>query len=393
MTNLDYLYNKDATKGIFDKNRFIDKKLHFRIIEHGTVIPHKHMYVNGQWTWGFGGIVDSKNNFVKGSAVGEGGGAVYTPTEEIKHNPATVIYIGLFYPVWGHVITDNIRLIWFLTSEVFKNYFKNCPIVYNPWGGVFSLEHQRNFMRLLEVLGVDVGRLQPIYNPTQFENIILPDSSYASGNFTEEYRETIERVRNFAAKNQTPTSSKKVYYFYGRAQTGEERLAEYFKSKGYAIVSPEKLTLDEQLNLMINAESFASTLGSCSHNALFLRDGTEVINIPRAANRFTGYQQMIEQLHPLNNNYVDSSLSIFETFNGPYCFIISEQLRRFFGEEFNGYDEEDFKTFLAYIRSSFSRGFKLNEKSLTYYAPIYLRFYEQLKQREDLTKAYGITLH
>ena len=140
VTNLDYLYNKAAAaQDVFNKNRFIDKKLHFWIIEHGTILPHKHMYVNGQWTWGFGGIVDNKNNFVKGSFTYENGGAVYTPTEEIKHNPATVVYIGLFYPVWGHVITDNIRLIWFLTSEVFKNYFKDCPIVYNPWGGgIFS---------------------------------------------------------------------------------------------------------------------------------------------------------------------------------------------------------------------------------------------------------------
>ena len=248
-------------------------------------------------------------------------------------------------------------------------------------------------MRLLEVLGVDVGRLQPIYHPVHFENIILPDSSYASGNFTAEYRETIERVRDFATKNQTATPSKKVYYFYGRSQIGEERLAEYFKSKGYAIVSPEKLTLDEQLNLMINAESFASTLGSCSHNSLFLRDGTEVIHIPRAANRFTGYQQMIEQLHPLNNNYVDSSLSIFENFNGSYCFIISEQLKRFFGEEFKGYDEDDFKTFLTYVRSSMSRGFKLNEKAIPYYAPIYQDFLSQLSKRKDLLTAYGITLN
>ena len=48
VTNLDYLYNKAAAaQDVFNKNRFIDKKLHFRIIEHGTILPHKHMYVNG----------------------------------------------------------------------------------------------------------------------------------------------------------------------------------------------------------------------------------------------------------------------------------------------------------------------------------------------------------
>lgn len=243
---------------------------------------------------------------------------------------------------------------------------------------------------------MDVNRLQAITQPVQFENIILPDESFfvAGGekNFTNEYRETIDRVRNFALKNQSPTSAKKIYFFYGSVQVGEERLAEYFRGKGYEIVSPEKLTLDEQLNLLINAESFASTLGSCSHNSIFLRDGAEAILIPRAANRLTAYQPTLDQIHPLNANYIDSSLSIFVSGNGPYCFIISEQLKKFFGEEFTGYTDDDFKNFLAYVKISMSRGFKLNSAAMQYYAPVYQKFIEQLRQRDDLLKAYGIVL-
>ena len=139
MTNIDYLYNKDAAKDVFNKNYFVDKKLHFQIIERGTILPHKHMYVNGQWTWGFGGIVDNKNNYISSSFTMSGGGAAYTPTEEIQHSAETVVYLGLFFPVWGHAIGDNIRRLWFLKSRVFKGYFKNCKLVYIPWGGgVFS---------------------------------------------------------------------------------------------------------------------------------------------------------------------------------------------------------------------------------------------------------------
>jgi len=128
---------------------------------------------------------------------------------------------------------------------------------------------------LLEILGVDVGKIRPITQPTRFDKIILFDRSFSASYFTKEYRETMDIVRNFALKNQTPTASKKIYYFYGRNQVGEERLAEYFKSKGYEIVLPEKLTLDEQLNLLINCESFAYTVGSCAHNSGFLHDKTE----------------------------------------------------------------------------------------------------------------------
>ena len=399
MINIDYLYNQDVAKKLFHKKYFVDRKLHFKIIERGTILPHKHMYINGQWTWGFGGIVDSKNEFVKSSFVRYGAGAAYTPTNEVKYIPTSVVYLELFIPNWGHNITDNFRRLWFLKSEVFREYFKNCPIVYVPWGGTISIVYQKNFRRLLEILEIDVNKLLPITRPIKFENIILPDESYffeptiINTFFTNEYRETIDRIRDFAQKNQTPTSSKKIYYFYGSKQVGEERLAEYFRSKGYEIISPEKLTLDEQLNLLINAESFASTLGSCAHNSVFLRDGTETIFIPRAANRFTvGRQDLIDQLRNLNANYIDSSLSIFETINGPYCYIISEQLKKFFGDEFKGYSEDDFKVFITYMKSCMSRGFKQNEGALKYYGEVFQNFLGQLRQREDLLKAYGINL-
>lgn len=397
MTNLDYLYNPDAAKDLVGKNHFVDKKLHFRIIGRGTILPHKHIYINGNWTWGFGGIVDRRGEFVKSSFVRYGDGAAYTPTEDIKHSSATVIYLGLFYPVWGHAITDNVRRLWFLKSEVFNRYFKNCSLVYAPWGGGYGLERQQNFRRLLEILEGDVDRLQPITHPTQFENIILPDESFfvAGGqkNFTNEYRETIDRIRNFALKNQSPTSAKKIYYFYGTAQIGEERLAEYFRSKGYEIVSPEKLTLDQQLNLLINAESFASTLGSCSHNAVFLNEGTEVILIPRSFSPIEAlsYQEPVNQIAKLNATYLDSTMSVFNERHDLFCYIISRQLKEFFGDEFTGYTDDDFKIFLAYTRHAMSRGRKVNPKELAGYGAAFADFLAQLKQREDLIKAYGIT--
>lgn len=135
MTNFDYLYNKDAAQKIFGKDYFVDKKLHFRIIERGTILPHKQFYINGKWTWGFGGIVDNHNEFIKSSFVNSNAGDAYTPTEDVQHSKETVIYLGLFFPVWGHVITDNIRRMWFLKSDVFNRYFKDCQLVYVLYGG------------------------------------------------------------------------------------------------------------------------------------------------------------------------------------------------------------------------------------------------------------------
>jgi len=391
MTNLDYLYDKATVKSQFDVDHFSDKSLGFSIIERGTILPHNHIGDDGKWTWlGIGGIVDNNGKYVRESFIHMGVGGAYTP-KSVEQSSKTVIYLGISYHIWGHCLTDNIRRVWFLKSK-YMEQFKNCPIVYIAWDK-YDIEYQKNFRRLLEILEIDVSRLQKITQPTQFDKIILPDESFFFTNnrkFTKEYREAIEQVRDFALKNRTPTSNKKVYYFHGRNQFGEERLAGYFKAKGYEIIQPENFTLDEQLNWLINCESFASTLGSCSHNSLFLRDGTEAIFIPRCSNRFTVYQQTLNQIRPLNEFYVDSSLSIFNIAFGVYCYIVSRQLKEFFGDKFDGYEEKDFRPFLRYVKDSLNKNLTPKPEIKKIYSPILPEFLLQLKQHKDLIAAYDL---
>ncbi len=282
-----------------------------------------------------------------------------------------------------------------MKSAEFNHDFKNRPLVYIPFEGQ-PLEQQKNFRRLLEILEVDIYRLQPITQPTRFENIILPDESFfvinGRHNFTDEYRETIENIRSFALRNKKITSLNKIYYFYGRHQFGEERLAKYFQSKGFTPILPEKLTVDEQLNLLINAEVFASTVGSCAHNSLFLRDNAEAIFIPRFANSIY-LQPLLDQVHPINANYVDSSMSIFNVNHDSFCFLISRQLKQFFGDKFDGYEEDDFKIFLQYIAYSIRTGRTINPKQVNGYGAIYKDFLEQLSRRKDLLNAYGVVFN
>ena len=397
MINFDYLYNPDAAKESFGRDYFLDKKLGFRIIENGTVLPHKRVI---KPIWGLGGIVDSEGNFIRESSLHYGTGGAYTPPpQDIRHSSETVIYLGIIPAVWGHSITDNIRRIWFLKSEVFKSEFKNCPIVYVAWReGRDTIDIQPDFKRLLSILGINSDTFQAITQPTQFKRIILPDESFISPHnpgtgFTAEYREAIERIRHFGMKNRTPTSSKKIYFFLGKRQAGEEHMADYLKSKGYAIITHEQRSdFDEELNLLVNAESFATPMGSCSMNSIFLRDNTETILIPRYPNpkAFSEYNQVIiDQVHPLDVKYVDSTMSVFgrDLITGPYCFIISKQLKRFFGDKWDGYKEADFNTFLDYVRGPVRGVWKFNPNQMKYYGSVFTDFMEQLKKREDLIAA------
>ena len=228
----------------------------------------------------------------------------------------------------------------------------------------------------------------------------MPDESFFTEQgqkfFTKEYVEHIEQVRNYAQKNFTSTNQKKYFFHYGYdANFGEQRLAEYFKSKGYEIIKPENLPLDEQLNILTNCENFASTEGSCSHNSVFMKDNTEVLLIPRSATRaVNGYQAVFNQIRNQNIFYVDTALALYATQDhGPFCYIISEQLRKFFGEEVTEkYTATDFEIFLQYFRFSLENNFTANEKSTEYYSVVISEFFAELKQQKDLLEKYKVTV-
>jgi len=298
----------------------------------------------------------------------------------------------MFFNVWGHVITDNIRRLWFLNDNILSKDFEKCPIVYAPWYEEYTIDRMPDVSRLMEILGVDLNRLQAITQPTQFDKIILFDDSFVSNHyFTNEYREMMDRIRHFALKNRTPISNKKLYFYQGLRQVGEDRLAEYFKSKGYDIIThKQRSNFDEEINLLINAESFAAPLGSVSHNSVFLRDGTETIYIPRSLAKLWPYQEMLDQVHPMNANYINSTMSIFNVDHESYCYIISQQLKQFFGDKWDGYEEEDFKAFLDYVNSPIRKGYAMNPNELKSYENIFSDFMAQLKQRKDLITSYDM---
>ena len=252
---------------------------------------------------------------------------------------------------------------------------------------------------MLKILEIDITKLRPIVAPTKFQNIILPDESFFHDKvesrqfFTNEYRGTVERIKNFAQKNFMSLDKKKYYFFHGIHQIGEERLAKYFESKDYVIVNAARVPLEVELNILANCESFASTLGSCAHNMIFMKADSEVILIPRSC-YLTSHQPALNHLQEMDIKYIDSTFSIFQKSNGgPFCYIISEQLKKFFDDEWTGeYSDEDFITFLAYVRYSLSTNRTQPEETFKYYSTVFPEFLAQLKKRDDLMKRYGIFL-
>ena len=89
----------------------------------------------------------------------------------------------------------------------------------------------------------------------------------------------------------------------------EPTASELCASKGYKIVFPETLTLNEQISLLKGCSEFVTTDGSTSHNAIFCKNDTKLVII-RKSDYQNGYQAAINKLKDFNIVYIDSNKSI-----------------------------------------------------------------------------------
>lgn len=326
MINYDYLYDKTVFRDLIEKQYKLEKQLSYNEVLEGCIHPREE---ECDWTYNryektldhFSECKDSEN---------------YIYIEE------TVVYLGVLMYVWGHCLTDNMQRIWFLKSGIYERKFSNCKLVYVP---DHDGELPNNFKKLLEVIDIDTNKLIPIRENTKFKKLIIPEQCffYAKNEttegrfFTEEYKSLIEMIKKYYIGRKTSTGIEKVYFSYSQYRKnkcfGEDRLEKFFEKQGYTIIAPEEKALEEQMNLLLNCKSFASTIGSCSHNIIFLNNNTEVILIPRA-HYLTFYQVALNELNDLNITYIDCCLSVLVNkvpCAGPYLFCVSDNLQRYFG--------------------------------------------------------------
>ncbi len=354
MTNYDYLYDKSYYGDELYDIHLEEKELTWVELENITVLPFKIMNNGADTSLSTsigGGLIDSIGTYIDGTGLHRGLGCSYDFDEaNVIERDDVIVFLGLWPQIWGHVITDNIRRLWVLYNETFMEKYRKCKFVYIPY---MNQKLGNNNSDFLEILGVDLDRLESSDEGTRFKKVVLPDEcfwrrsdgprgflkDYGTRLYTKEYIELIDKVRNYGENHFKKDDFEKIYCTHRKyssyREMGERKLEGYFKSLGYRIVAPEELSFENQLNMFLNCKSFVSTAGSVSHNILFLRDNTEVILIPRA-NFITEYQLAIDSVHNLDITYVDSSFSLFvnhrHPWGGPFFYVVSNELQKYFGK-------------------------------------------------------------
>lgn len=361
--NYRYLYNYDYYKSSILKQHFIDEQLSFSEVNNGYIFP----YITGVSS---GGVFTEDKVFIDGTGLHYNNNDYYTfANQKVEYSDLKVIYIGYFTPVWGHCITDCLRYLWFLKSKGLMKKFEGYKLVYINT----DKELQKNFIQLLHILGIDEKNFLPIKNLTMFKKIVIPDPCFYCNTdmvrvYTREYSNLIGEIKAYAEANIKHNKKyEKVYLSYSNyaldRQIGEENLESFFRNQGFRIVAPEKYSFLEQLEIYCSCKFLVSTVGSCSHNIMFLRENSTAILIPRAC-FIPEYQFAVDEISDARINYIDATLSVLTSKKlpnaGPFYFYISKQLLEYFDLSDSGkrYIKKSMRKFEFYLRNGIS---KLND--------------------------------
>ena len=250
-----------------------DEKMQCLEIDQGIVLPRR--FSDNGPLWGIGGVCDSNNNFVELSFY-DGGwakhGGKYDWQQE-EYIDEEVMYFGVFLKHWGHFLVDLLGRAWYLPKIE-----EHVKVVY-----IGEEDPVGNYLEFFELLGIKPEQLLHVTKPTRFRKVIVPQFACRPCIwYTDEYLSTFDYLADKVEKEQyVPAGMEnldKVYFarlnFGKAAQTefGENQIAEWMKVNGYTIISPEKLTLRDQIYIWNHAKEIVCLNGSIPINIMFSKN-------------------------------------------------------------------------------------------------------------------------
>ncbi len=245
------------------------------MVTDGIILP-RQMAENGP-RWGLGGVCDSNNQFVEESYYDGGwatqGGYYEWNDDEEEYIDEEAVYIGLFFPHWGHFIIDQTTRLWPL------------PLLCKEQGTfkvAFLGEEmpQNNFLRFFELLGIQKEQLLQIKKPTRFRKVLIPEQSFKScewytREFVEMFDHIVEKVLQGSSETGINHREGKVYFTRrelnkaASSEFGEKYFEKRFIRDGFQSRAPEKLSLDEQIRFWNNTSHIACLNGSIPLSVVF----------------------------------------------------------------------------------------------------------------------------
>lgn len=318
-----YVENAEFHKQYKENKWSVDEELCVSVADNGIILP---LIGNPLWpdAGGKGGACDSNGIYVAGhkrSVVNlnnpylENTEGTYH-TDNYEYVAETVVYGGLFYAAYGHMITENLsRLWWYLDNPECKHklvYISNAESIDNHYKDVF------------ELLGIPSENVILCKKPTRYEKVIIPDQAiYIYSGYNVKAKHLFDKIRDGVR----PKDHAKLYFtksnFHGNDIIGERYFEDFYRRQGYTIVSPESLSIREQVAYMAGAEEFVSVCGTIAHNVLFAQDGIKTTILNKLTVYMIHAQCWINEIKNVNCTYIDVGCNYLPTIGVMVCQLIA----------------------------------------------------------------------
>lgn len=262
------------------------------------------------------------------------------------------IFLGSFFTWgWGHCFTDHFNKLWFFTTDEFRRLKeeKNIDVVFVA----AEIKIPNYVYTLFEYAGFDLHQAKLITQPTQYEELYIPDNCYYQIDdgwyryYTDEYIGLLNNMKLRAKEEATRNSNMKTYerIYFTRSQgtfgsaykdLGEKTIEQLFEKNGYTIIAPEKHTVAEQIWMMMNVKDIVATDGSICHATTFCNPATK-LTILMKADFLTMCQVTANQIADMTVSYVSAHHSIFVSntapWHGPFFMCITRNLELYLGHK------------------------------------------------------------
>ena len=275
-----YVPNYDHWARLCNKKYFSNRPLAVETVGNGIILPAKA--VEGKDVYHCqGGVCDADLNFVAGynnMAPGQKNGAYCideayaVERKDIVTSDETVIFGGIMVYHLGHFLTDCLARMWY----VVKNLELEHKVVFLPVK-TSKLQELRHWVyQLFDLMGLPEDRIVILDKPTQFKSVIIPEQSVRiKYDFTKEFLLPFEHIK----KRVRPANIKKLFLTRGKGLQSamhlcnQEYFEAFFAARGYTVISPETLSMTDQISLISGAEEVATFLGTLAHWSLLSHKG------------------------------------------------------------------------------------------------------------------------
>lgn len=275
---------------------------------------------------------------------------------EIVDLSGTYIYGGVIISQFGHLITDTMVRLWYITKHI------------TPTDKLIFCKREPNvsplFWDMMDTLGIEKDRIVIADKGVfRIETLIVPEqNSILYGSSSPDFCSIHELIGANAIAKADPQKQYNPRIYLSRAKLAkkdcfnEEYFERFYAKRGYQIVYPETLPFDEQLRVIGNADEIVSTPGTLTLLPMFSPKKPKLTLLIRANEVASINQSMLFKIKGITDfTYIDVSYNIMPTTHACGVFLLgpTKYWKNYLDENNIEYDdselEMDWSTVYEYL--------------------------------------------